>query len=54
VGLLYLHGDDSVVDDGLFCEEICADGCFVLGAELLVHLPSASEAPGLGYVLVHQ
>jgi len=34
----YLHCDDSVVDDSFFGEEVCANGCFVLGAELFVYL----------------
>lgn len=35
---VYLHCDDSVIDDCFFGEEVCTDGCFVLGAELFVYL----------------
>jgi hypothetical protein len=38
MGGFYLHCDDSVINDGFFGEEVCADGCFVLGAELFVYL----------------
>jgi len=33
-----LHCDDSVIDDSFFGEEVCADDCFVFGAELFVYL----------------
>jgi len=34
----YLHGHYSVVYRNLLGEEVCADGCFVACAELLVDL----------------
>ena len=34
----YLHGDNSIIDDGFLGEEVSADGCLVLSAELLVDL----------------
>ena len=49
-----LHGDDSVVDDCFFGEEVCADGCFVLRAELFVYLTLVWGTGTVTHVLIHE
>lgn len=52
IGYAHLHGDQSVVDQNLFCQEVCANGGLVTSTELLVDLRVSQLSASLSLALV--